>query len=331
MGIPEHIKEKLDRLYSNYFLGTDEISLLEKWVKQVDADPQMHRWLSSNWEQSGNIEFEMSFEEIRNRIRQYNMRSKTERTKRTVQQVQKIAAFLALPLLAISIWLLVTRQPAPENLALTTAKGERTHVWLPDSSEVWLNVDSRLEYSTAYYVANRELKLEGEAFFKVAKGKKFPFIVNACNVQLKAIGTEFNISAYGNDPQTSAFLKEGMIELTYSPRGKSVQRFKMNVGEEATINVNDESIKLVRAPASNAVRWTKGELHFEDEPMDEVFRKAERWYDIKIEYHPSDFAGESLTVNLQNGEQVDRLFRIIDEAMGIIIKKTGNEYVIIRK
>ena len=331
MDIPEHIKEKLNRLYSNYFLGADEISLLEKWVKQADADPQMHRWLSSNWEQSGNVEFDMSFEGIRRRIRQYNVRSKTERNNRFVQQMQKIAALLALPLLAISIWLLANRQPVSGNMVLATAKGERTHVWLPDSSEVWLNVDSRLEYSTAYYTVNRSLKLEGEAFFKVAKGKKFPFIVDASNIHVKAIGTEFNISAYDNDPQASAFLKEGVIELTYSPQGKSIQRLKMSPGDEATISVNDESIQLAYAPASNAVRWTTGELHFEDEPMDKVFKKAERWYDVKIEYNPADFTGESLTVNLQNREPLDRLFKIIDEAMGIIIKQTGNEYVIKRK
>jgi len=331
MDIPEHIKEKLNRLYSNYFLGANEISMLEKWVKQMDADPRMHQWLASNWEQSGNVEFDMNFEEIRHRIRQYNVRSKTERIKRIVQQLQKVAAFLALPLLAISIWLLINRPPVAGNMVLATAKGERTHVWLPDSSEVWLNVDSRLEYSTAYHAANRSLKLHGEAFFKVAKGKNYPFLVNARNIQVKAIGTEFNISAYDHDPQTSAFLKEGLIELTYSPQGKSVKKLKMSPGEEATINVKDKSIKLARAPASNAVGWTEGELHFDDEPMDEVFRKAERWYDVKIEYNPADFTGESLTVNLQNGEPVDRLFKITDEAMGITVKQSGKEYVIKRK
>lgn len=331
MDIPEHIKEKLSRLYSDHFLKAGEISMLEKWMKQIETDPQVHLWLSSNWERAGNVEVNMSFEEIRHRIRQYEVRSKTERIKRIVRLAQKVAAILTLPLLAISIWLLVNRQPVPGNMALATAKGERTHVWLPDGSEVWLNVDSRLEYSTAFDIANRLLKLDGEAFFKVAKGKKFPFTVNARNFQVKAIGTEFNISAYDNDPQASAFLKEGVIELSYSPRGKKVQKFKMSPGEKATVNLNDESIKLIRASASNTIRWTEGELHFDDEPMDKVFRKAERWYDVKIEYNPVDFTGESLTVNLQNGEPVDRLFKIIDEAMGITIKQTDHEYVIKRK
>jgi len=331
MHLPEHIKEKLSRLYGDHFLGTEEISTLEKWLKQAELDPQMNQWLSHNWDLAENVEFNSSFDEIRQRIKQYRERSKTDRIRRMAHLAQKVAAILALPLLAVSIWLLVNRHPAPSNMTLVTAKGERTHVWLPDSSQVWLNVDSKLEYSTDYNVDNRLLKLKGEAFFKVAKGKKFPFIVKASHFQVKAVGTEFNISAYNNESNASAYLKEGIVEVSYFPKGKKVQKLRMTPGEQVTVNLTGQSINLSREPASNAIRWTNGELFFDDEPMDEVFRKAGRWYDVKIDYKPGDFAGETLTVNLENGEPVDHLFQIIDKVMGISITKKGKEYVIRRK
>ncbi len=331
MDIQEHIKEKLSRLYSDHFLGPEEIGVLEKWLKQMEADPQVEQWLSANWERADNVEVNISFEGIRQRIKKYSVRAKEERIKRAFLWIQRSAAVLALPLLLLSVWLLMHRQPEAGNMALVTAKGERTHVWLPDSSEVWLNVDSKLEYSTAYNMTNRFLTLKGEAFFKVAKGKKFPFIVNACEFQVKAIGTEFNVSAYDNEPQASAYLKEGIIELSYFPGGDNVQELRMNPGEKATIDLGGKSLKLDRFSSPHAVRWTEGELFIDDEPMDEVFRKIERWYDVKIDYNPGDFAGEAFTVNLQNGESVDHLFRIIDEAIGIKIKQTGNQYMIKKK
>jgi len=331
VDIQDHIKEKLNRLYSDRFLGPEEISVLEKWLRQMESDPQVEQWLSANWEQAGNVELDISFEEIRQRIKKHGVRAKAERIRSISLWIQRSAAVLALPLLLLSVWLLINRQPAAENMALVTAKGERTHVWLPDGSEVWLNVDSRLEYSTAYHMTNRSLKLTGEAFFKVARGREFPFIVNAGEFRVKAIGTEFNVSAYDNEPLASACLKEGIVELSYAPAGETEQELRMKPGEKATINLHGKTIKLDRSFSSNALRWTDGELFIDDEPMDEVFRKIERWYDVKIAYNPSDFAGEALTVNLQNGEPVNHLFRIIDEAIGINIKQTADGYIIKRK
>lgn len=331
MDIQEHIKEKLSRLYSDRFLGPGEIGVLEKWLKQIESDQQAEQWLSSNWENANDVDADISFEEIRRLIRKRGIRARAARIGTISGWTQRAAAILALPLLLLSGWLLITRQPAAEMMTLVTAKGERTHVWLPDGSEVWLNVDSRLEYLTTYSRDNRLLKLKGEAFFKVARGKEFPFIVNAGEFRVKAIGTEFNVTAYDNEPLASAYLKEGIIELSYSPPGRTAQELRMNPGEKATIDLSGKTMKLEGSFSSNTLRWTEGELFIVDEPMDEVFRKIERWYDVKIDYNPADFRGEALTVSLQNGESVRQLFQIIDEAIGINVKQTAEGYRIRRK
>lgn len=331
MVIPEHIREKLDRLYSNRYLGAEEIGSLENWLAKTKSEPQTEAWLLGNWELAGNVEVDISFDGIRSRIKEYSHQSKTRQIRHLMGILQKVAAILLLPLLILSVWLVLNRQHTSSVMMLATAKGEHTHVFLPDSSEVWLNVDSKLEYSTDYNASNRSLKLKGEAFFKVAKGKKYPFTVDAKGFQVKAVGTEFTVSAYDDEPRASAFLKEGIVELSYFPEGKKEQKLRMKPGEEATIRLAEKSINISPAGSENSIRWTNGELYFENEPFDQVFRKMVRWYDVKIHYNLNEFTNETLTVNLKKGESITRLFQIVDEAIGIKVEQNGGEYVISRK
>jgi len=330
MEVPKHIHTMLSRLYSNQYLGDEEISNLDQWLKQAQSDPLASQWLQANWEQSENVDREISFEEVQRRIAKYEQEKKIKRIRQWSVLLQKAAAILILPLLVVSVWLMMNRQPEASKMILATAKGEHTHIFLPDGSEVWLNVDSKLEYSTAYNATNRELKLVGEAFFKVAKDKRHPFIVTAHDLKVRAVGTEFNISAYETDPNASTFLKEGIVELKYFPEGKNEQTYRMTPGEKATIIRNVKSIRIAEATSGNDTRWTNGELYFENESMDQVFRKVERWYNVKISYQLNDFTNETLTVNLKDNESINRLMEIIDEAIGINVKQNGNEYVITR-
>ena len=330
METPKYIQEILARLYSNQYLGVGEIRNLDQWLNQFHSDLLIDDWLKANWEKSENVEHDISFEEIRRRIAKYEHERKSVRFKEWYELLQKAAAILLLPLLALSIWLMTNRQPPASSMALATAKGEHTHVYLPDGTEVWLNVDSKLEYSTAFNAADRKLKLEGEAFFKVAKDKKHPFIVSANDMEVKVVGTEFNISAYKTESNATTYLKEGIVELKYAPAGKTEQTYRMSPGEKATIVRSKKSISINEVVSVNDTRWTNGELYFENEPMDQVFRKIERWYDVKIVYQIADFSNETLTVNLKNNESIHRLMEIINEAMGINVKQNGNEYEITR-
>ncbi len=331
MNIPNHITEKISRLYSNNFLGRDEIQSLENWLHQAKSDQQTEQWLVSNWQKAGNIDVDISFEEIQSRIKGYNQQSKNRRIQHTVRWLQQVAAILAIPLLIASVWLLMNSQPKASTMMLATAKGEHTHLFLPDGSEVWLNVDSKLEYSTDYNATNRNLKLNGEAFFKVAKGMEFPFVVEAQDFQVKAIGTEFNILAYDDGATASTYLKEGIVEFNFSPEGKKAQKIRMDVGEIATINKGKKALDVTTISTDDKIGWVQGELIFENEPMNQVFQKIERWFNVTITYNINDFTNETLVVKLKKDETIERLFQIIDQAMGINVNQNENGYVIMRK
>ncbi|WP_423127990.1 FecR family protein [Gaoshiqia sp. Z1-71] len=93
--------------------------------------------------------------------------------------------------------------------------GAKSRVILPDNSVVWLNAGSKLRYSTNFNKNDRNLSLEGEAYFQVTKNKLLPFVVDAFGFQVKAIGTEFNVKAYEEDPTIEATLIEGKAVLAH--------------------------------------------------------------------------------------------------------------------
>ncbi len=331
MNAPNDIIEIINRLYSNRYLGSGEILSLEKWLEETKNDKGTEQWLMANWQQAENVNFDISIEGILGRIKQYEKQSKSYRIKALASRVQKVAAVLAVPLLVLSVWLLFNPKYKSPEMVLATANDEHTHVFLPDGSEVWLNVASKLEYTTNFNATNRNLKLNGEAFFKVAKKQKHPFVVETPDFNVKAVGTEFNIASYNEEPCSSTFLKEGVVELTYSPNNGKEQTIRMEPGEKASFDRKGNNIVITNTLSQDETCWIEGELIFEDEPMDMVFKKVERWYDVKIEYNINDFKGESLSVKLQKNEPVEILFEIIDGAMGINVKQNGSKYVISRK
>ena len=327
MEIPDNIEKIIGKLYSNKLLGPNELSKIEWWLEQNYFNPETEAWLKTNWEGTANISTGVSFNDIRRRIRENNEKLKQQKWQWWMRRAQRVAAILLLPLFLATAWLAYQHfYDAPQWLALTTKQGERTHVVLPDGSEVWINVDSRLEYATSFNQKNRSLKLSGEAWFRVAKDKELPFTVNAKNIEVTAVGTEFNISAYPDEANVTAFLNEGIVKLGYSGENNSKKVIEMIPGEQAVFNQKNSSLQVQKTTSPRSGNWRNGELYFGNESMDAVFRKMERWYGITIHFNPKDFEGETLTVNLKNGEQVEQLLEIINNAIGITISKNENEY-----
>ncbi len=333
MEIPKQIGHIIEKLYSNKLLGEKEIGKVEFWLNSVQYNPETEAWLKTVWNESHNDDVAISFGDIRRRIKEGNKRTKKLKMRTWMLLVQKAAAVLLLPLLALSTWLLFFHHDLPDQwMSLFTKQKERTHIVLPDGSEVWLNVDTKLEYPARFCMGNRNLKLEGEAYFKVSSNKKSPFIVQIKDFKVKAVGTEFNISAYGDNYFANTSLNKGLVEFTYSPEHKTAHTFSMMPGEKAIVDRENESVKLIKTDGTKSSgSWRNGELNFENEPMTEVFRKMERWYGIKIHFSPKDFMGETLFVNLKGEESVDKLLLIINKAIGIKIKKENNEYWIMKE
>jgi len=209
---------------------------------------------------------------------------------------------------------LLAPQPAATrvNTELFANLGSRRSLFLPDGTRVWLNAGSRIQYDSDMLHKNtRDLSLSGEAFFEVAKDKDRPFIIHTDKIAIKVLGTAFNVRAYPRDRITETTLMRGSIELTVNNKPyqkiilKPREKFDLiddghdELRDSAGIRTgpakpsrNTNPVKLVVqdvVPVQledkeyvKEVSWVDDEFVFQNETLEELAPKMERWFNVRI-------------------------------------------------
>lgn len=199
-----------------------------------------------------------------------------------MRKLWRWAAILLLPIVSI----LITRHMLQKEYAsdfnpvvVSAANGEKAEMTLADGTKVWLNSGSSLTYDNSYNRKQRCVRLDGEAYFEVAEDKSRPFIVKTDEMEVEALGTAFNVSAYRDERLTSSVLLEGKIRITASDREKILSE-----NERLTFNKSDRTITTDIVYASDFVEWKKGNLYFENRSFDEIANTLTRVFNVEINF-----------------------------------------------
>jgi transmembrane sensor len=197
-------------------------------------------------------------------------------------------------------------QPVREK-EIETRYGTRSYQELPDGSKLWLNAGSKVKYTNVTAGGQRELTLTGEAFFDVKHDPAHPFIIHTGRLDIKVLGTSFNIKAYPNDSTIETTLINGKVEIDWP--GGSGEGIVLRPQEKVVIPVRETQ----RAGTANAVvnhkmvspdpqygtlietSWTEDKLAFRNESFSDVSKKLERWYNIHIKFEDERYLRDSLT------------------------------------
>lgn len=163
---------------------------------------------------------------------------------------------------------------------IETPRGGQFRIQLPDSTSVWLNAASSLEYFTTNHPGHeRRVRLSGEAYFEVAKADGAPFTVVTAEQEIQVLGTHFNVSTYESDAITKTTLLEGRVRI--HPTGKGAPVY-LQPGQQALTTQGNTHVYA--ANTEEAVAWTKGYFMFDNEPIESIMRKIARWYDVTVEF-----------------------------------------------
>ncbi|MFY9150372.1 MAG: FecR domain-containing protein [Prolixibacteraceae bacterium] len=206
-----------------------------------------------------------------------------------LQWTQRVAAILFIPVLLGGIWYYLQQNELRKNLEglivtqeIVTQPGTKTHLFLPDGTEVWLNAASSIQFPSAFAGSERRVKLNGEAYFKVFHNKKQPFIVNTGYVEVEALGTAFNLSAYSGDYTISATLEEGKVKITDEKKSDKI----MYLDPDCQVNYypTTNTYKTSHVRVQDVIAWKDGVLIFNETPFYEMAAKLGHWFnaDIKI-------------------------------------------------
>ena len=207
----------------------------------------------------------------------------------------------------------------PEGNEIFTSNGSRTHIALPDGSVVYLNAGSRIKYEKNYGITNREVTLIGEAFFDVARNPGQPFIIHTARLDIRVLGTSFNVKSYPTDKTTETTLIKGSIEVSIHNRRQG--KFILKPNEKLVVSNEDSSLREPshsrQMPAEKDLisigkptyelnsgsiietSWINNKLIFQDEKFDELASLMERWYGVTISFDNEKLKSLQFTGNFE--------------------------------
>lgn len=223
--------------------------------------------------------------------------------------------------------------PETENAMnqLVIPYGNQSKLTLSDNTVVWLNAGSRLVYPTTFTGKTREVLLFGEAYFEVAKNAEKPFIVKTSDVQIKVLGTHFNVSAYAEDKMIQTVLQEGSVELRKNDSGIFGERFVLKPNQMASFSKSTSETALYDVDASYYTLWTKGLLSFDEVDFDKILKKVERFYNITVDFSEPALGTIRISGKLDLKGTREEVLEYLGKVSRTEIKKLNENQFIVNK
>lgn len=213
--------------------------------------------------------------------------------------------------------------PSSEYAGIIVPKGERSKVVLPDGSTVQLNGGSQLRFSPGYRSGKRVVFLEGEAFFEVAHDRFHSFVVEAGNLQIEVLGTKFNISSYPDDETVTTYLEEGKVKICMEGQADTylkpseVLKFNKTAGTAKKQTVSDHRFS----------DWTKGILNIQGETIEELARKLERRFDVRISFGDAEVRKHTYSGSIRD-EELETVLEALQFTSSLRYEKHGKSVTI---
>lgn len=229
---------------------------------------------------------------------------------------------------------------------ISTKRGSKSKVQLPDGTQVWLNADSRITYNEEFQGRIREVNLTGEAYFDVVRDEERPFVIHTNVIDIRVLGTAFNVRSYSDEKNTETSLVRGSVEVTI--RNHPEKKFTLKPNDKLIIN-NDQARELnvteknekttsqqivltwgkINYPSkqdtvATEAMWTRNKLAFDKETFEEIAHKLERWYDIKVEIKDEKIRNTEFSIIIEDEslQQVMEALRVAGKFKYAIDKKT---------
>lgn len=208
--------------------------------------------------------------------------------------------------------------------------GKKSELLLADGTKVWLNAGSRLAFPSKFTKKNREVFLEGEAYFEVAKNQIQPFIVNAAKIEIKVLGTHFNVSAYPVDQTIETVLLEGSVALSRpNSFGSTRDEVILRPNQRGSFNKEERDVKVSDEPDVDLyVAWTYGWLKYNQESLGSVLGKVERYYNIEIQIPDNYPTDDKITGKLDLKDSLEKVMVVLADATGFEYRISGNKVFI---
>ena len=303
----------------------EELKEVVHWIKYEALNDDSRRFGQLEWENSmlnddlmEKENYNLILDKIHHKI---NIRHEDSKEKDYLQSafvwLTRVAAVLLFPVLIFLFYTMSEKSDstselsdlAVESFEIVTPVGSRTVVHLSDGSEVYLNHGSKLKYPQKFTGDIREVILSGEGYFDVAHNPDKPFVVKTGRLNVKALGTEFNVSAYTDDKYVEATLVKGKVlveKIGENLNSKSLGA--MLPGQHISYNLLSEKVTCTKGDIEKYISWKDGKLIFKNESIINIANRLSRWYNVEFEFKDKEARDFTYTATFVD----ETLFQILD-------------------
>lgn len=269
---------------------------------ETELEKTLSKLIASTRSPRGRFSAAASYPQLERMLKAHSRRLVLART---------FATAAAVALLCLSVWTAyLYMQPVAMQTVSTLA--ETRTVNLPDGTSVTLNHYSTLTYPERFKTDNREVELNGEAYFEVSKDKKHPFIVQTEAVDVRVLGTQFNVDAYRDSPDVRTTLLTGSVAVSNKSNS---EHMILKPNEIAIYNkVEKKLTRKVLEDATDEISWRHGEFIFDDVPLRDIARELSNSFGTTIQITDPTLQNYRISARFRNGEDLETILSVLQDA-----------------
>lgn len=269
---------------------------------ETELEKTLNKLIASTCSPRGRFSAAASYPQLERMLKAHSRRLVLART---------FATAAAVALLCLSVWTAyLYMQPVAMQTVSTLA--ETRTVNLPDRTSVTLNHYSTLTYPERFKTDNREVELNGEAYFEVSKDKKHPFIVQTEAVDVRVLGTQFNVDAYRDSPDVRTTLLTGSVAVSNKSNS---EHMILKPNEIAIYNkVEKKLTRKLLEDATDEISWRHGEFIFDDVPLRDIARELSNSFGTTIQITDPTLQNYRISARFRNGEDLETILSVLQDA-----------------
>ncbi|WP_279120926.1 FecR family protein [Bacteroides acidifaciens] len=285
---------------------------------ETELEKTLNKLIASTRSPRGRFSAAASYPQLERMLKAHSRRLVLVRT----------SAAAAVVLLCLSVWTAyLYMQPVAMQTVSTLA--ETRTVSLPDGTSVTLNHYSTLTYPERFKTDNREVELNGEAYFEVSKDKKHPFIVQTDAVDVRVLGTHFNVDAYRDSRDVRTTLLTGSVAVSNKSNS---EHMILKPNEIAIYNkVEKKLTRKLLVDATDEISWRHGEFIFDDVPLSDIARKLSNSFGTTIQITDSALQNYRISARFPNGEDLETILSVLQDAGYFNYSHDNNQITITAK
>ena len=313
-------KDKLHRYLDDLYTRDDASQLLQS-IKDSENQDILDELAAEVWEESGNLQPATDLERERYKREARQLLKRIEHKKRTWFRRASVVAVSTAAVIAIIIgsvnFFRYMNEQQVTLAEITTSFGEKRQVTLPDGTLLVLNSCSQVRYPDRFVGDLREVELEGEGYFRVARNEKMPFVVRTKRLDVQVLGTRFDVKSYSTDEIVSVSVESGKVQVDLPEA-----MMRLTAKEQVLINTVSGEYSKKTEDRGVAV-WMKGGLRFYSTPIRDVAKELERVYNCRITFAPGqDF--NNLITGEHDNKSLEAVLKSIEFISGDIKYKNVN-------